>query len=264
MKRFTVLVGVALIVIAVGDRHAHAQSSDQKPLAFGVASVKAADAFAPRPGRLGSVNVVVTPGRLVARNATVKDLVRDAYSLDDYQVVGGSAWTSSARFDVEGKAAGSREQMLLMLQTLLAERFKFTAHRASKELAVYALVLDKSGAKFHALEGAEQACYPMCLGPAPLNRLRQRDLPSLAHYLTRLGADRPVIDKTGLTGTFKIELDLPKIMGAAIEGGGPPSNENVFRATVDAVQDELGLRLAATKSPLDVLVIDHVEKPTPD
>jgi len=70
----------------------------------------------------------------------VKDLIRDAYSLDDYQVVGGSAWTSSARFDVEGKSAGSREQMLLMLQTLLAERFKFTAHRASKELAVYALV----------------------------------------------------------------------------------------------------------------------------
>src|SRR5215831_16684760 len=240
--------------------------SDPKPLAFEVASIKPADAFAPRPGRLGSINVVVTPDRVGARNATVKDLIRDAYSLNDYQVVGGPTWMSSARFDLEAKAAGNtnREQLLLMLQTLLRQRFKLVAHRDSKELAIYALVLDKSGPRFHPLEAAEQACYPTCTEPAPLNRLRQRDVPALARYLTRLGTDRPVIDKTGLIGTFKIELDMQKIMGAAIEGGGPPTTENIFRATVDATQDELGLKLIPTKSPVDVLVIDHVEKPTSD
>ena len=104
----------------------------------------------------------------------------------------------------------------------------------------------------------------MCREAAPLNRLRQRDLPSLARYLTRLGAGKPVIDRTGLTGSFKIELDVQKIMGAALEGGGPPSNDNIYRATVDAMQDQLGLKLTSVRGPVDVLVIDHVERPTPD
>ena len=243
-----------------------AQAPDQKPLAFEVASIKLADSFSPRPGRLGSVNVAVTPGRVLARNANLKDLIRDAYSLDEYQVFGGPTWMSSTRFDVEARAIGNpdRQQLLLMLQRLLRERFKLAAHRDSRELSIYALVVDKGGAKFHPLDAAEQECYPMCREPAPINRLRQRDVPSLARYLTRLGADRPVIDRTGLTGTFKIELDMQQIMAAAMEGGGPPSNENIYRASVDAVQDELGLTLKATKSQVDVLVIDHVEKPTPD
>ena len=238
----------------------------QKSPAFEVASIKLADTFAARPGRLGSVNVAVTPGRLIARNASLTDLVRDAYSIDDWQVFGGPTWIASTRFNVEAKAVGNapREQLLVMLQTLLTERFKLTTHHESKELAIYALVLDKSGPKFHPLDATEQECYPMCREPAPLNRLRQRDLPSLARYLTRLGSDKPVIDRTGLTGGFKIELDMQKIMAAALEGGGPPTNENIYRASVDAVQDELGLKLTPIRSAVDVLVIDRVERPTPD
>jgi Protein of unknown function (DUF3738) len=208
------------------------QASDQKAPAFEVASIKPGNPSVPPPGRLASVNVVTTPGRLIARNESLKELIRDAYSLDDYQ---------------------------------LTERFRLAAHRDSKELAIYALMVDRNGPKFHALEAAEQACYPSCEDhPSPLNRLRQSDVPSLARYLTRLGADRPVIDKTGLTGTFRIELDMQKIMAAALEGGGPPSNEHIYRASIDAVQDELGLKLIPMKSPIDVLVIDHVENPTPD
>ena len=231
---------------------------------FEVASIKRADPFAGRPGRLGSVNVLMMPGRLIARNASPKDLIRDAYSLDDYQVFGGPTWISSERFDVEAKGVGNREQLLLMLQTLLRDRLKLAAHHESKELSIYALVVDKDGPKFHILEAAEQECYPMCREAAPLNRLRQRDLPSLARYLTRLGAGKPVIDRTGLTGSFKIELDVQKIMGAALEGGGPPSNDNIYRATVDAMHDQLGLKLTSVRGPVDVLVIDHVERPTPD
>jgi uncharacterized protein (TIGR03435 family) len=243
------------------------QPSDRKAPAFEVASIKPGNPSIAPPGRLVSVNVVTTPGRLIARNESLRELIRDAYSLDDYQVFGGPTWMASTRFDVQAKAVGSpnRRQLLLMLQTLLTERFKLAVHRDSKELSIYALVVDKNGPKFHALEAAEQACYPSCEDhPSPLNRLRQSDVPSLARYLTRLGADRPVIDKTGLIGTFRIELDMQKIMAAALEGGGPPSNEHIYRASIDAVQDELGLKLIPMKSPLDVLVIDHVEKPTPD
>jgi len=94
------------------------------------------------------------------------------------------------------------------------------------------------------------------------DHLRQKDLPSLATYLTRLGADTPVIDKTGLTGYFGLDLDMSKIMEeAAQSGGGSPTNTSLFEATVNAIQDELGLRLVSTKAPVEILVIDHVEKP---
>jgi uncharacterized protein (TIGR03435 family) len=209
----------------------------------------------------------MTPDRLIARNATLKDLIRNAYSVDDYQVFGGPTWLSSARFDVEAKAVASTnsEQLLLMLQTSLKERFRLAAHRETKELTVYALVLDKNGPKFHALNATEQTCYPSCADHAsPLDRMRQRDLPSLARYLTRLGADRPVVDRTGLTGTFRIELDMQRIMAAAAQISAPPTNESVFQASVDAVQDQLGLKLTSTKAHVDVLVIDGAQKPTPD
>lgn len=259
------LVTAVVVTLFVAAFFEHVLLAQRSP-AFEVASIKLADAFAARPGRLGSVNVTMTPGRLIAPNASLKDLVRNAYSLDDYQVFGGPTWISAARFTIEAKAAGNagRDQLLLMLQTLLAERFKLAAHHESRVLAIHALVLDQNGPKFRPLDAAEQECYPMCREPAPVNRLRQRDLPSLARYLTRLGADKPVIDRTGLTGAFKIELDMQQIMAAAIEGDGPPTNENIYRATVDAVQDELGLTLASTRSPVDVLVIDHVERPAPD
>lgn len=268
MRRFVAAIAFlgAAIVVASSERLS-GQAPHRDGPQFEVASIKPADRSVPRPGRLMSVNVAMTLGRLAARNATLKDLVRNAYSLDDYQVLGGPAWMSSARFDVEAKAGASTnsEQLLLMLQSLLRERFKIAAHRETKELGVFALVLDKNGPKFHALEAAEQACYPSCADhAAPLNRLRQRDLPSLARYLTRLGADRPVVDRTGLTGTFRIELDMQGIMEAAAQISTPPTSESIYQASVDAVQDQLGLKLVPAKAPVDVLVIDHAEKPTPD
>jgi uncharacterized protein (TIGR03435 family) len=71
-----------------------------------------------------------------------------------------------------------------------------------------------------------------------------------------------VIDKTGLTGYFALDLDMEKIMKEAPQSGEPPSNGGIFEATVNAIQDELGLKLSPTKAPIEILVIDHAEKPT--
>ncbi len=231
---------------------------------FDVASIKATDPSAPRPGRLQTIFVSTSPGRLTAKNATLKDLIKGAYGLDDYQVSGGLQWIASARFDVEAKttSGANRDQLLKMLQTLLAERFRLAVHRETKELAVYALVVAKGGPKFHALKPEEAACWPACEGsPGKLNHLRQSDLPTLARYLTRLGSDLPVIDKTGLTGHFGLDLDMEKIMEAA-QNGGPPTNAAIYDATVNAMQDELGLKLTPAKASVEMLVIDHAEKPS--
>jgi uncharacterized protein (TIGR03435 family) len=117
---------------------------------FEVASIRPVSPSTPAPGRLASVPIVTTPGRLTVHNANLKDLVKGAYGLEEYQVQGGPAWTLSARFDIEGKAAGPADggQLLLMLRAMLADRCKLVVHRETKELAIYALVVAKNGPKF--------------------------------------------------------------------------------------------------------------------
>jgi uncharacterized protein (TIGR03435 family) len=225
---------------------------------FDVASIKLGGASAPQHGRLTRMEALIetSPGLLAARNATLKELVEGAYSLEKYQVMGGQEWIESVRFEVLGKAAGvaNRQQLLLMLQPLLAERFRLTFHRATKEMAVYALVVAK-GAKLKTYQGAEGA-------PLGVNRLgRNVNMADFAKYLTRLGNDLPVIDKTGLTGNYDLDLDMNKIMAAAGAESGNPGIAGVFQATVDAIEG-LGLRLVRTKAPIEVLVVDHAERPS--
>jgi uncharacterized protein (TIGR03435 family) len=99
------------------------------------------------------------------------------------------------------------------------------------------------------------------------SRMHISDLRSLAAYLTRLGSwqgkpGTPVIDKTGLTGDFDLDLDTSKVLATLDQAGGPATNERMYEATVNFVQDTFGLKIESQKSPLEVLVIDHVERPT--
>lgn len=108
---------------------------------FEVATIKPANPAAPRRGRLESIHLETPPGRLTVASATLKELIAASYGVENYQVSGGPSWLDSARFNVEGKAAGNptREQRLLMLRALLTERFHLTVHRESKEMGAYAL-----------------------------------------------------------------------------------------------------------------------------
>jgi len=117
---------------------------------FDAASIKPASPSAARAGRLGA-HVTITPGSLAASNATLKELVADAYTLEDYQVTGGPAWVSSTRFDLQAKPASqsSRAEQLAMLQKLLADRFQLGVHRGTREMAVYAINTTKDGPKPH-------------------------------------------------------------------------------------------------------------------
>jgi len=257
-----IVIGIGILMLQAPLGYGQTPTAQAR---FEVASIKASNPSAPHPGRLVAVQVVTSPGRLTARNAKLTELIKGAYVIEDYQVSGGRGWIDSARFDVEARSTDSanRDRLLLMLRTLLAERFKLATHRETKELAIYALVGAKNGPKFHPLKADEAPCWPGCAGaPGKTNHLRQKDLPSLATFLTRLGSDKPVIDKTGLTGNFGLELDMSKIMETAQSGGGPPTNEGMFEAAVGAIQDELGLKLAPTKAPVEILVIDHAEKPS--
>lgn len=263
----TSAIAAALALGIMGACSAWAQTAPSPR--FEVASIRPSSPSAPHPGRLTAVQVVTTPGRLTARNASLKELIEGAYGVEDYQISGGPNWIASPGFDVEAKSDGpeNRAQLLLMLQSLLAARFNLAIHRETRELLVSALVAGKKGPNFRKLPSKEASCWPLCEGSVKIYHARYRDLPSLAAYLTRLGSwpgspGRPVIDRTGLNGDFDIDLDMSKILPAAAEESAPPTNASTYDATVTFIEDNLGLKLQPQKTPIAILVVDRAEKPS--
>ena len=249
--------------------------------AFDVASIKRTPAdtgpggdFSAQPG-----------GRLHVRNNAVTNLITNAYGVPLYAVIGGPNWMrpdGGERYDIEAKAEGepSREEMMLMLQTLLAERFQFRAHRETRELPAYVLTVARGGAKLTPSKDGG------CVDRSPANRntlppgetrpgcgnniLSSRgarpghtmwtatriDMAGVTGALATLFR-RPVVDRTGLTGSYDIQLELPPLQPATLDGGADPG-VSVFTV----LQEELGLRVEEGRGPVEVLVVDRIERPT--
>jgi uncharacterized protein (TIGR03435 family) len=187
------------------------------------------------------------PGRFVATNATLKMLFRPAYLVRDYEISGGPGWADTERYDIQATMgfAASRDEVHRMLQTLLAEQFKVKLHREPTEIPVYALVLSKDGVKFKAVQEGGNATGPKG-NPNELSML------GLAQYLSRQpNVDRPVLDRTGLNGRY----DVSALLAVKPRKGANPDN-SVFTT----IQD-FGLKLESQKGIVDLLVIDHAEKP---
>ncbi len=138
--------------------------------------------------------------------------------------------------------------MMLMLQTLLAERFKLTIHRETKEIPIYALVAAKNGPRLQEAKDKDKI-GSMSIGRGMLRG--QTTLADLARYLSS-SADRPVMDRTGLTAGFEINLQWSP--DTSPEASGP--------SLFTAVQEQLGLKLESSKGPVELLVIDHAERPS--
>jgi uncharacterized protein (TIGR03435 family) len=217
------------------------------------------------PTPLGAGSVTTPQGtRWRASNVTVRTLIRFAYgpvdddlstplSLQEYQVAEGPEWTTREAFDVEARMPeGPRApgDSLLMLRTLLAERFALKVHTEAREMPVYALVRTERPA---ALRAASGTCEPRCGARAGFDGFMASgvSMASLSVALTPI-AGRPVVDRTGLTGSFDFQLRY----------AADPNRESKFPSIFTAVQEQLGLKLDSTRAPIDVLVMDHVERPT--
>jgi len=229
------------------------QAPSAAPPRFEVVSIKPAAPDA-RPGRVAyaanGAEITTNPGLLSIRSISLKDLIAAAYGVEAYQISGGPAWIDSDQFEVIAKSTSptSREQLLLMLRQLLSDRFRLEFHSATKEIPAYALTVGQSG-KLQRMKSGD-ASKPNPFGP---------DMPTFARFLTRFGADMPVIDKTGLTEQFKFDLDMRKIVEVATDiSGTPPSNEGMYRGTVEFIDRQWGLKLIPTKALIDALVIDRV------
>jgi uncharacterized protein (TIGR03435 family) len=198
------------------------------------------------------------PGGRLSTKSWLKQLIQIAYGVEDYRVVGGPSWLTSDWYDIEAKAASAsadRGEMTLMLKSLLSDRFNLRVREELRDFAAYNLVVDKNGPRLRPLKDGEASrctrdnsalCGVKTVG-------------TLAKVL-QYSVGRPIFDKTGIDGRFDILLDYDSF---SIRGQTPPSGYEK-PSLFTALQEQLGLKLESTKAPVDVLVIDHVERPTPD
>jgi uncharacterized protein (TIGR03435 family) len=226
--------------------------------AFEVASVKPANT-----NTLG-MSVETNRGRFVARGATLGFLLQYAYRLQPFQISGGPDWLDSEKFEVQARFdanenADNDNELMLMLQTLLADRFKLRFHRETRDLPVYELVLAKKGPK---LSPSREDTAPSMRGAAGQLIARHASIANLAGQLKR-GLGRDVINKTDLQGFFDFNLTFAPNENAPPGPGrlqlpADPNGPSLFTA----LQEQLGLRLQAARGRVEIFVVDRAEKPS--
>ena len=190
-------------------------------------------------------------GRLMYQGLSLLDLISDAKRVQKRQI-SGPDWLSSERFDILAvmPADQTNDQIPEMLEALLQERFKLKTHDETKEMQVYRLVPVKGGAK---LEKADQANGISGRSTNTSERVTaQVTLASFAEYLSQK-LDRPVVDQTGLAGAYKIQLEWS-----------PDTADATGPSLFTAIQEQLGLRLAAAKTGVRTVVVDGIEKTPAD
>jgi uncharacterized protein (TIGR03435 family) len=300
----SIALSMILVVQSQGMQQASFEVASVKPVQLGPGGPKGP--ISPTLGCHGtdghSPGITLPMGRCISRFEPLRMIIALAYDIPpalmypyDGKVVIGPDWINSEIFDIEAKAESptTEAQLKLMLQTLLADRFKLKLHRENREMPVYALVAGKNGLKFtKAPEGREcgeqrRSDHRYELGATDLSGQchgfvpdkgaltgRSVDMSDFAEMLA-IWAGRKVIDKTGIEGLFDIRM--PQMVGAnaglsaqadGVRGGQPPAAGLEGRIAVnpaptvfDAVE-QFGLKLESTKGPVEVLVIDNIERPT--
>jgi len=283
---------VGLLVVAFGGG-LHGQTpqafkaSDSNAPAFEVATIqvnKSGDPQAVRrqPG-----------GRITVTNIPARQLILLAYQLQPFQIVGGPSWIRGEGFDMVAKLdreppptlPDGQDSIMLAMRALLADRFKLMVHRERREMDIYALVLAKPASGPGAgLKTSTTDCLALAAarrkggvsGPPPPGTpfCGQTGIPGqirvggtpLSQVAMMLGGmtGRLVVDRTGLTGNWDFTLTFQAEMRGQPGNNDVPAPDSTAPSIFTALQEQLGLKLESTKGPVDVLVIDRVEKPTAD
>ena len=213
-----------------------------------------------------------------------RSLLSIAYGVDDFQVSGRPDWATDTMFDVQAKSDHSVDETLAklnkkdalleqqhMLQGMLAERFKLKVHWETKQGPVYELVVAKGGSKLHPAGSMPPTAEELkAFGDNKIPEINQRtysrgseyfghecSIEALDDYL-RDDLGRNVVDKTGLIGKYDFHLQFNE----GVSDEKRANNPNIWPALIDAIQDQLGLKLVPAKDPIQFLVIDHIEMPS--
>lgn len=257
---------------------------------FDVVSIK------PTPSSDDKTRIELSPDGNSFHGAPVRMVLRTAFGVEDDRIVGAPSWVNTSRYDIEAKVAPEDapgleklkgDERNAMLISVLTERFHLKYHHAARELPMYALEVAKGGPKLTKGEPEPPGGYKPPDPDHPVDPAKEHykimtvpghieadsvPMSVLADVLTQLHVGRIVVDKTGLTDNYNFALkwtpELPAWLKANLASGGlGPADDvkdDVPSSLFTALQEQLGLKLVPEKSSVDVIVIDHIEPPSPN
>jgi uncharacterized protein (TIGR03435 family) len=229
---------------------AHAQT----PREFEAASVRHSASGA-------QVRTEIDPVRFTARSSSLKSLIKEAYGMDEFQLLGSNGWMNGDLYTIAASIAvpSTHDQVMEMLRSLLADRFHLKAHIETRQVKAYELVVDKGGSKLQSLREGEALPTPANSKPDEMTLSAGTTIPELVKFLNlRAGTPAlgwPVVDHTGLNGRFKIWITFTNR---------PDPGGRSGTLDIDFLSDlplQLGLRLVPTRAEFPFLVIDSAGKP---
>lgn len=217
-----------------------------------------------------------SPDGLMISNVMLELLIREAYGIQSYQIEGAPEWINQEEYDIAARIDDTETRHLrtltkeqaqaerrLMLQALLADRFRLVVHHETKQGPIYALAVAKNGPKFQKAAPPALPQMPISMGGGLLT-FKGAPISTLARLIAQV-IGRPVLDRTGLTGNYAFtlkwtpdEFELSANPPQSEEASAEPKGTSIFTV----IQDQLGLKLESTKAPIDSLVIDHVSRPS--
>jgi uncharacterized protein (TIGR03435 family) len=260
MKRILLLAATLFAVLPVESQ----TSSPAKPIVFAVSTVK------PAVSTGGNISFLFTPYGLSIKNITLESVIRNAYQLQDDQLLNTPAWARNVRYDIEAKVDDedrealkrlTRQERAAMVQALLADRFHLKTHPDTRELSVFHLVVAKGGVKMTSTppppageEGKRRnqgilGSRGELKGTNCPTEVLVQVLSNVTHHL--------VVDKTGLTDHYDFKITFT-------DDNTPASAESTAPSIYTALQEQLGLKLESGKAQMPVMVVDQIDQPTAD
>jgi uncharacterized protein (TIGR03435 family) len=256
MRTLSILaIGIVSISFAHGQEKA-------PQLTFEVAAIRLA-----QPGSFnGGIKPMPGGNGYLVQNMTVKIMISLMYKVPSRQITGGPDWLDSERYDIEAKADRSYniDDLHVMFQNLLADRFNLKFHRETHQGPVYALMVDKSGPKMKVNDSSQDYKIPIMPGADNASVGTRVPIPYLCWWLGQQlrTEERPFIDRTGLDKNYDFTLSFAPELPPGFPKENLPPGLLDRPSLFDALKEQLGLTLQAQKGPVEYYVIDHVEKPS--
>jgi uncharacterized protein (TIGR03435 family) len=222
-----------------------------------------------RPDQQGKV-LTIRGRTLVTINTSVSDLIVFGYGLHQKQVIGAPAWIESEKFDLtvqpDGEGVPNERQIRMLLQQILSDRFGLATHRDKRELPAYVLTVAKEGMKLTKSSGDPNGLPGLMFRGLGVLPVTNATMDNFAGVMQAAVLDRPVVDQTGLTGRYDFTLtwtpDESQFASMGVRVPPPTGDPNAPPGLFTAIQEQLGLKLESTKAPVDVLVVDRIQRPS--
>lgn len=205
-------------------------------------------------------------------NSTVLGLISLSYGVQQKQIVNAPDWMSAEHFDIDAEpdAPGqpNKQQLMTMVQKLLADRFQLKFHKEKRDMSAYVLTVVKTGTKMTKIDAGPNDLPGFGIGPVGTLRVFRSNMDDFTQFLQTTVLDRPVVNQTGLDGRWNFVLkwtpDESQFAGLGVTVPPPSDAADAPPPLFTAIQEQLGLKLEAQKTAVDVIVIDHVDRPSPN